>query len=83
MWTYPNNGYLQDGKSGFHIDPYHEEDAAEKMAAFFERCQEEKDYWDQISQGAICRLPLRIHNCRDAQVCCDATLGYKSPLQEG
>jgi hypothetical protein len=21
------------------------------MAAFFERCQEEKDYWDQISQG--------------------------------
>lgn len=41
----------QDGKSGFHIDPYHGEDAADKMAAFFERCQEEKDYWDTMSQG--------------------------------
>ena len=51
MSTHPDDGYLQDGKSGFHIDPYHEEDATDKMAAFFERCQEEKDYWDQISQG--------------------------------
>lgn len=42
----------QDGKSGFHIDPYHGDEAADKMADFFERCQEEKDYWDTVSQGA-------------------------------
>jgi sucrose synthase len=47
---------IVDGKSGFHIDPYHGAEAADKMAAFFERCQEEKDYWDTISQEGLKRI---------------------------
>lgn len=50
---------MQDGKSGFHIDPYHGEEAADKMAAFFERCQEEKDFWDHISQGEHLEMLVR------------------------
>ena len=32
---------------------YHEEEAADKIADFFEKCQKEKDYWDTVSQGAF------------------------------
>ena len=42
---------IEDGVSGFQIDPYHGEDAAETMADFFERCASDGSYWDTISQG--------------------------------
>ncbi|MBI1388150.1 MAG: sucrose synthase [bacterium] len=53
------NEIIVDGVSGFHIDPNHGEEAARKMAAFFERCQEKPSYWDEISNGAIERIRTR------------------------
>ena len=50
---------IEDGVSGFHIDPNHGEEAAEKMAAFFEKCSEDPGYWDRISQGALARVSSR------------------------
>ena len=47
---------IQDGISGFHIDPNHGEEAAEKLANFFERCTEEPAYWDHISENSIERV---------------------------
>jgi sucrose synthase len=50
---------IEDGVSGFHINPNHGEEAAEKMAAFFEKCSEDPGYWDRISQGALARVDSR------------------------
>jgi len=50
---------IQDGVSGFHIDPNHGDAAAAKMAAFFARCRDDAEYWDQISRGALKRVETR------------------------
>ncbi|MGB3564519.1 MAG: sucrose synthase [Thermoanaerobaculia bacterium] len=50
---------IEDGVSGFHIDPNHGQEAAEKMAAFFARCVEEPEYWERISRGALDRVESR------------------------
>lgn len=50
---------IEDGVSGFHIDPNHGEAAAARMADFFERCRREPDYWKQVSQGGIDRVEAR------------------------
>lgn len=44
------------GKSGFHIDPYHGDQAAETLVAFFEKCKEDPSHWDKISQGGLKRI---------------------------
>jgi sucrose synthase len=50
---------IQDGVSGFHIDPNHGDAAAAKMAEFFARCRNDAEYWDQISRGALKRVETR------------------------
>lgn len=50
---------IQDGVSGFHIDPNHGEAAAERMAEFFRRCRAEPQVWDRISQAALARIQER------------------------
>lgn len=50
---------IEDGKSGFHIDPNHGAQAAEKIQAFFERCLSQDDYWDTLSRGALERVKAR------------------------
>jgi sucrose synthase len=50
---------IQDGRSGFHIDPNHGGDAAASMAQFFRRCQEDPARWDTISRTAIERVRSR------------------------
>lgn len=50
---------IEDGRSGFHIDPNHGSDAAERMAEFFERCGQERDYWQTLSAGALKRVASR------------------------
>ncbi|MCG6869038.1 MAG: sucrose synthase [Gammaproteobacteria bacterium] len=50
---------IEDGVSGFHIDPNHGELAAEKIAAFFSRCKDDPSYWARISQGGIDRVEQR------------------------
>ncbi len=50
---------IEDGVSGFHIDPNHGEDAAQCMAEFFERCQREPGYWEKLSHGSLERVAAR------------------------
>jgi len=50
---------IEDGKSGFHIDPNHGDRAAERLADFWERCEEEPEYWRRISEGGIERVRSR------------------------
>ncbi|KAK6944914.1 Sucrose synthase [Dillenia turbinata] len=44
------------GKSGFHIDPYHGDQAAELLVDFFEKCKKDPTQWDKISQGGLQRI---------------------------
>eukprot|EP00878_Enallax_costatus_P037544 GHUV01042415.1.p1 GENE.GHUV01042415.1~~GHUV01042415.1.p1 ORF type:complete len:205 (+),score=62.21 GHUV01042415.1:212-826(+) len=50
---------IKNGKSGFHIDPYHGEKAANVIASFFERCAREPQYWEKISKGGLERIYSR------------------------
>ena len=50
---------IEDGVSGFHIDPNQGTQTAEFIADFFERCKEEPQYWDQISNEGIQRVEER------------------------
>lgn len=50
---------IEDGVSGFHIDPNHGEEAATRMAAFFARCRQEPDYWSALSAGGLHRVEQR------------------------
>ncbi len=50
---------IEDGRSGFHIDPNHGAEAADIMAAFFERCNQEPEHWERLSQGSINRIQSR------------------------
>jgi sucrose synthase len=47
---------IVNGKSGFHIDPYHGEKAAELLVDFFEKCKVDPAHWDKISHGGLQRI---------------------------
>ncbi|KAI9192461.1 hypothetical protein LWI28_023209 [Acer negundo] len=47
---------IVNGKSGFHIDPYHGDLAAETLVGFFEKCKEDPSHWDKISLGGLQRI---------------------------
>ncbi|KIY99116.1 hypothetical protein MNEG_8846 [Monoraphidium neglectum] len=47
---------IRHGRSGFHIDPYHGEQAANLMADFFERCAADPSAWDRVSQEGLARI---------------------------
>lgn len=47
---------IEDGVSGFHIDPYHPDKAADLMADFFHKCTEDPAYWEKISEGGLQRI---------------------------
>ncbi|ERN00657.1 hypothetical protein AMTRI_Chr13g117070 [Amborella trichopoda] len=44
------------GSSGFHIDPYHGDKAAELMVDFFEKSKKNPAHWDSISEGGLQRI---------------------------
>ncbi|KAK4418110.1 Sucrose synthase 2 [Sesamum alatum] len=50
---------IQDGISGFHIDPYHADKASTIMADFFQKCSEDPNYWINISKGGLQRIQER------------------------
>ncbi len=50
---------IQDGKSGFHIDPTQGANASTKMLDFFQRCAKDPGVWDEISKGGIARVEER------------------------
>ncbi|KAF8392669.1 hypothetical protein HHK36_023018 [Tetracentron sinense] len=45
--------------SGFHIDPYHPDQAAMLMADFFKQCKSDPNYWKKISDAGIQRIHER------------------------
>jgi sucrose synthase len=44
------------GVSGFHIDPYQGDKAAELLVDFFEKCKVDPSYWTRISEGGLKRI---------------------------
>lgn len=50
---------IEEGLSGFHINPNHGDESAQGIADFFVRCREQEGYWEQISAGAIQRVEDR------------------------
>ncbi|GMI81344.1 ARABIDOPSIS THALIANA SUCROSE SYNTHASE 4, sucrose synthase 4 [Hibiscus trionum] len=44
------------GKSGYNIDPYHGDQAAEILVDFFEKCKVDPSHWDKISLGGLQRI---------------------------
>jgi sucrose synthase len=50
---------IEDGVSGFHLDPNYGDQAAARLADFFQRCREQPDYWERISAGALQRVEER------------------------
>jgi sucrose synthase len=50
---------IEDGVSGFHIDPNHGSAAAQRMAEFFARCRQDPGEWQRISKGALQRVNER------------------------
>ncbi|XXG40669.1 hypothetical protein AAC387_Pa01g1331 [Persea americana] len=47
---------IVDGVSGFHIDPYQGDKAAQLMVDFFEKSKEDPSQWDEISQNGLKRI---------------------------
>jgi len=50
---------IENGRSGFHIDPNHGEDTAERLADFLELCRSHPDRWEAISRAGIERVLRR------------------------
>ncbi|MEE9412242.1 MAG: glycosyltransferase, partial [Methylococcales bacterium] len=47
---------IEEGISGYHIDPNHGDAAAQKIADFFVACKTDPKLWKQISEGALQRV---------------------------
>jgi sucrose synthase len=47
---------IEHGVSGFHIDPYHPDQAATLMADFFEQCKQDPNHWVKISDRGLQRI---------------------------
>lgn len=50
---------IEDGVSGFHIDPNDSAQATDRLVTFFRRCAAEPDYWESISAAALRRVAER------------------------
>ena len=47
---------IENGVSGFHVDPYHPDQVSAILIDFFESCQRDPDYWSKISDGGLKRI---------------------------
>jgi len=50
---------IEDGKSGFHIDPNHGDAATARMADFLGACADDPARWEAIRKGALDRVKAR------------------------
>jgi sucrose synthase len=50
---------IEDGVSGFHLDPNYGEQSAQRLADFLEQCRNNPDYWGRISAGGLRRVEER------------------------
>ncbi len=59
---------IQDGVNGFYINPTNLEETAEKILEFASKCEQNPDYWQQISEQGIQRVyttyTWKIHTTR-------------------
>ncbi|KAK2645491.1 hypothetical protein Ddye_020686 [Dipteronia dyeriana] len=47
---------IENGVSGFHIDPYHLDQVASLLIDFFEKCTKDPSCWKNISDGGLKRI---------------------------
>ena len=47
---------IQDGISGYHVNPNNEDIISQRLADFFSRCNDEPGHWGKIAQGGIQRV---------------------------
>ncbi|KAJ9540913.1 hypothetical protein OSB04_027419, partial [Centaurea solstitialis] len=47
---------IVDGVSGFQIDPNNGDESSNKIADFFQKCKEDDEYWNRISEGGLKRI---------------------------
>jgi sucrose synthase len=47
---------IEEGISGFNIDPVNGEDSVKKLIDFFKKNKKDKEYWDKISKAGIKRV---------------------------
>ena len=47
---------IQEGANGFHINPTDLEGTAQKILQFIAKCDEDSNYWHEISQASIKRI---------------------------
>ena len=52
---------IEDGVSGFHIDPTQGEETTQKMVEFFRACEGDAEHWHNISKGGIQRVEERFN----------------------
>ena len=50
---------IEDGLSGFHIDPNQGAATSQKLLEFFQTCEKDPGTWDSISKGGIARVEER------------------------
>jgi sucrose synthase len=50
---------IENGVSGFHIDPNHPERSAATLVEFFANCSRDGGYWERISEGGLQRVEER------------------------
>ncbi len=50
---------IEHSHSGFHIDPNHGDQVCADLVEFFNRCEQEDDYWQRISEAAVDRIRSR------------------------
>lgn len=50
---------IEDGKSGFHVDPTRGDEAAARMADFLARCADDPAAWDLVAEAGIARVEER------------------------
>lgn len=51
---------IEDGISGFHIDPYHPDHTSQLLVEFYEKCKEDPSYWNKISEAGLQRIYERL-----------------------
>ncbi|MHB1202750.1 MAG: glycosyltransferase, partial [Acidithiobacillus sp.] len=50
---------IEDGISGFHIDPTDHQGTAERLIAFLEAAHAQPDAWEAVSRGGVARVAAR------------------------
>uniref|UniRef100_A0A7N0R9Y4 Sucrose synthase n=1 Tax=Kalanchoe fedtschenkoi TaxID=63787 RepID=A0A7N0R9Y4_KALFE len=50
---------IEDGISGFHIDPYHPDQVSAILTNFFQKCKDDPSHWTRISEGGLQRINAR------------------------